>query len=211
MQEANAIEQVKVLITEWKRSNRINKDDEKIRKRWEGRRRKGKWRCERENKRERRSIDFSFRSNIERARPPFLLSKTKYSIDLTSYGISCRVKWSTCIEKTWCSCTDRDNLGIFNLITEVQMKLVELQESSFVIFREKDMFSNHSTKEMFIFAVNKKFMIRNTKHSAKKISERLGKIYILLCFFSIFIFLRSSISPKNVNQIPPTLQRKLRS
>lgn len=33
MQEANAIEQVKVLITEWKRSNRINKDDEKIRKR----------------------------------------------------------------------------------------------------------------------------------------------------------------------------------
>lgn len=206
MQEANAIEQVKILITEWKRSNRINKDDEKIRKRWEGRRRKGKWRCERENKRERRSIDFSFRSNIERARLPFLLSKTKYSIDLTSYGISCRVKWSTCIEKTQCSCTDRDNLGIFNLITEVQMKLVELQESSFVIFREKDMFSNHSTM-MFIFAVNKKFMIRHTKQDFRKARKNL----LSTMLFSIFIFLRSSISPKNVNQIPPTLQRKLRS
>lgn len=175
MQEANAIEQVKVLITEWKRSNRINKDDEKIRKRWKGRRRKGKWRCERENKRERRSIDFSFRSNIERARLPFLLSKTKYSIDLISYGISCRVKWSTCIEKAQCSCTDRDNLGIFNLITEVQIKLVELQESPSVIFRQKDMFPNHSTKKVFIFAANKKCMTRNTKHSVKKISEKALK------------------------------------
>lgn len=76
------------------------------------------------------------------------------------------------------------------------MKLVELQESSSVIFKEKDMFPNHSTKKMFIFAENRKFMIRNTKHSTKKILGRLGKIYILLTNlqryipFSIFILFK---------------------
>lgn len=74
------------------------------------------------------------------------------------------------------------------------MKLVELQESSFVIFREKDMFSNHSTM-MFIFAVNKKFMIRHTKQDFRKARKNLHSTML----FSIFIFLRSSISPKNVN------------
>lgn len=51
-------------------------------------------------KREDRSIDFSFRSNIERARLPFYYhERGLYSIDLASYGISYRIKWSTCFKR----------------------------------------------------------------------------------------------------------------